>query len=570
MRFLLAARVTDFRSIAKGQVDRFGDVTPLVGFNGSGKSNLLRALNLFFNDVVETGESLNLRRDFREPGRKVKLRIVVEVDLDYGAFGGIRQDFQESLDRLAEGYEVITFRKEWSLDPVTREQVGTLFAGPLPDEMKTVSPENVPFAIRLLNLVRFRYIPNHVHPSQVLRAEEDAIRKLLFDRLGQKKLLSEDTVRQIGTGASDLMKPIREAMKTATGEIGDVELATPGDWRELAWAFGMKLRATQSQSFETLVHGSGIQSVLAYHVLHAIDTTFSGSFGWRKGAVWAVEEPESFLHARLQGELARSFAEYASGPSLQIVLSTHSPAFLGASDSGVYASLDSSGRSEFHVQERGDIIRAAYTSGIAPFAHPLHTGPPKPLLLVEGKTDRDLVVRAYRQSDFACPYEILCLEDFDSTISGGDETATWLKYNREAVEARPEASPIHVLLDWEARDATVSKIERALLPHATSKCLRWPIDLVNPDLSESWVGIERFLSTAFVEYLAQRGILDLVRPDRPERVTWVYGVEKKQLRAAKAQIHTELSVRDSEIDIAPLIAACGWLSAQLKDAPPML
>lgn len=93
MQFLLAARVTDFRSIAKTDLSGFGDVVPLVGLNGSGKSNLLRGLNLFFNDVLEGDEPLDLRRDFREPGRKVKLRTAVEVDLDYEVFDALRKDF---------------------------------------------------------------------------------------------------------------------------------------------------------------------------------------------------------------------------------------------------------------------------------------------------------------------------------------------------------------------------------------------------------------------------------------------------------------------------------------------
>ena len=174
-----------------------------MGLNGSGKSNLLRALNLFFNDVLENDQPFDLRRDFREPGRKAKLRVAVELDLDYSQFDALRDEFRESLEKLSEGYEMITFRKEWTLHPITREQVVTLSAGPLPDELAEVAPENVPFATRLLNCVRVRYIPNHVHPTQILRFEQEANRNLLFDRLGpQQKQLSERAVKQIAAGCS--------------------------------------------------------------------------------------------------------------------------------------------------------------------------------------------------------------------------------------------------------------------------------------------------------------------------------------------------------------------------------
>lgn len=546
-----------------------GDVVPVVGLNGSGKSNLLRALNLFFNDELETGERFALRRDFREPGRKAKLRTAVEVDLDFTVFESLRTEYVEALETLSEGAR-LTLRKEWTLHPVTREEVVTLWAGEEADLLEEVAPENVPYVTRLLHAVRFRYIPNHVHPSNVLREEEDSIRKLLFDRLGKKGILTDVMVKEIAAGAMELMVPISVAMRRATGDIADVQLATPEDWRELAWAFGLKLRASQTQSFEALVHGSGIQSVLAYEVLHALDTSFAGSFGWRKGAVWAVEEPESFLHARLQGELARSFSTYASDHPLQILLSTHSPAFLGAADEGLVVTLDDGGRSEAAKVLRRELLQVAYSSGAVAYAHPLHTGPPKPLLLVEGESDRSLLNRAFDESDLPNPYEILCLHDFDETMQGGDQIAQWLRYHREALEARPEASPVFVLLDWEARPAIITKINASLAGYPTSRCFSWPEDLVNQDLSRNWVGIERFLSTDFVEELPNEIGLDLSVPASGSSVSWKYSVDKKEFLDHKGRIHDLLETQLDPDDIRPLINALPWLSRQLKDAPPLL
>jgi hypothetical protein len=251
MRFVTRVRINDFRSISEADVDDLEDVVPLVGLNGSGKSNFLRALNLFFNDRLEGDEALNLRRDFREPGRKAKLRIAVEVELDYSVFDSLRPEYQEALDRLSEGFPVITIKKEWTLHPITREQVTSFHAGPLSDETKELEPDVIPYVSRLLNSVRFRYIPNHIHPTAILRAESEGIRKLLFDRLGQSGVLSGRAVKQIAAEAAQMMQPIGESLGKATGDIGAVELATPSDWRELAWAFGLRLQATQAQPFET-------------------------------------------------------------------------------------------------------------------------------------------------------------------------------------------------------------------------------------------------------------------------------------------------------------------------------
>src|SRR5439155_20267660 len=127
--------------------------------NASGKSNPMRALNLFFVGMVEQGTPLDLRRDFREPGRQVKLRVQVELDLDYSVFGPLRRELTDALAQLAAGASQITIRKEWTLDPVTREPVTTVYAGATGGGTTLVGPENLPLITRLLNVVRFRYVP---------------------------------------------------------------------------------------------------------------------------------------------------------------------------------------------------------------------------------------------------------------------------------------------------------------------------------------------------------------------------------------------------------------------------
>jgi predicted ATPase len=570
VRFLRAIRVTDFRSITGANISGIGDITPVVGLNGSGKSNLMRALNLFFRDAVEGETPIDLRRDFREPGRQVKLRVAVEMDLDFGVFDALRHELDLSLQELAAGSRQITIRKEWTLDPITREPLVTVSAGRVGGPITVVPPDRMSLVTRLLTPVRFRYIPNHIHPSQVLSAEEDEIRRMLFDRLRKRQILQEQVVTSIGQVATELMQPIIDVMRIATGDVKAVELATPADWRELAWAFGVKLRGTQTQSFDALVHGSGVQSLLAYAILHAIDTSFSGTFGWRKGAIWAIEEPESFLHVGLQEELARLLQSYGSDNPLQIIFSTHATPFLGVAPEGVLAEMDASGRTELRKVDRAELVRTAFTTRVAPYAHALHAGPPKPMLLVEGRSDRDLTLRAFVEAQLANPFDVRALSDLDPTLQGGDEVARWLKYNAAALAARPDTSPVFVLRDWETGQGVVNQIQAALAGHPESRCVVWPSDLTNPDLSPSFVGIEKFLSTAFIEHAAQNLGLPLLAPAVPGNVPWRYDVARAAFLALKGQMHQELTQRNDPADLAPLRLALPWLLRQLADTPPLL
>ena len=87
---------------------------------------------------------------------------------------------------------------------------------------------------------------------------------MLFDRLGKSKSFGDEQIKRIETTAVELMGPILQELQTATGEVQGVELGTPESWKDLVWTFGLKLKGRQTDPFEASVHGSGIQSVLAY------------------------------------------------------------------------------------------------------------------------------------------------------------------------------------------------------------------------------------------------------------------------------------------------------------------
>lgn len=57
-------------------------------------------------------------------------------------------------------------------------------------------------------------------------------------------------------------------------------------------------------------------------------------------------------------------------------------------------------------------------------------------------------------------------------------------------------SPVFVLRDWEARD--VAKYDKFLGEHPYSRAFICADRLTNPQLDESWVGIERYLTTDYL------------------------------------------------------------------------
>ena len=84
MRLIRSVEIQRFRSCERTKIDDVGDLAVMVGPNNSGKSNVLRALNLFFNEETEPDQYLDFDIDFRlRPATKKKksIRVCEEFSL---------------------------------------------------------------------------------------------------------------------------------------------------------------------------------------------------------------------------------------------------------------------------------------------------------------------------------------------------------------------------------------------------------------------------------------------------------------------------------------------------------
>lgn len=552
MRFVQGIRIRDFRSLASVDLADLDNIVPIIGPNGSGKSNILRALNLLFNQHVEADVPIDLNRDFHEPGakRKVKKRIIVEVDLFLGT--GIRKELQAIIEKLAGDTGTVTVARHWTLNPSTHEPQMELRFGPAGEEPRSVSEEDRGLVERLVSSVRFRYISNHVHPTEVLRQEEQNLRRTLFMRLGRSPAFTSEQIERLREAADGLMKPITEELGGSAAQVQNVQLGTPSDWGEVLWLFALQLQAGATGTREAVLHGSGIQSALAYSIVHMLDTNLAGEFGWRRGAIWAVEEPESFLHADLQAQLAESFSRYSNDNTLQIFLTTHNTAFLGVADNGVAVGLSGSA-SDVEIQPRSSLIETALLGGVTPFTHPLHLGSVKPLLIVEGKDDRELLLRAYADVNEICPYDIRAMEDIEPGMQGGvEQIQTYLKNNLSALRARATGSPVIVLVDHEVSDAKIAALNKLLHQHPASACHRMPPSGRTPKLKGDLAGIEAYLSLDFYRAAEKEIGLELIEPSASAEATWTLGIEKAEIGAKKQAVHNLLAERRDPSDIAAI------------------
>ncbi len=508
--------ITDFRSIQNGNIRINHGYLPIIGENNSGKSNILRALNLFFNDEVEPGLPLSLATDFHNPSRRRKKEISITVTFSLPDYFKFHKKIKDGLDNLI-GRD-FTIRKIWSYSAeelpaglVTRFE---LQRGDQP--FQTALGEESSRIQQFLNLIKFRYQPNHIHPSKVLKSEEPELQRALLSRLkrqkGTKSNEYEAIFGKIGLVASELIKPISTNLSKASGQVEDLELSTPQEFGELLFSFSPRLSVQGGDKFDALQHGSGVQSYLTYLMLKFLDTRYDLKFGWQQATVWALEEPESFLHQSLQHKFSEFLAETGESERFQIFCTTHSDVFIRYGQEGIMCQLHNA-KTDWDILPSQGLISNTAKEGITPYIHPLLYSH-RPLLLVEGETDRRYLKLAYRLLSRLNPWIIRDISSLDPEVNlqGIDGLRTYLQANLGAFKTRPLESPVFILVDWSVSKTKINQLEKEVRHHETSAIIKWEEEECNHDLDQSFTGIERALSVGLIQEAEDKGLLRTRRP----------------------------------------------------------
>ena len=259
-------------------------------------------------------------------------------------------------------------------------------------------------------------------------------------------------------------------------------------------------------------------------------------FGWKKASIWALEEPESFLHAGLRSRFSVDLKEYATDKNRQVFCTTHEDDFVRVGTTAWLVDLGA-GQSSVERLTARDALAKSSQERITSFRHPLMESVDQPLVLVEGKWDRVHLLAAYEALGLRPRWKLAAMADIEPELTlGGSSLATYLKMNKSVVGSRPLTAPIFILRDWEDAAGSVTGFSEALSVHDNSSVLCCDPSLVNPELDTSFRGIERYLSTDLI--LKVFAPSELGRPqnaDIPLRMTAskeTYTLRKKELADA--------------------------------------
>lgn len=541
MRLINSVRIEGMRSVENQSLDKISDLTSFVGKNSSGKSNVLRALSLFFNGEIEPNKPLDFARDHFEriPRSRRKKIILISVDFDLPSSFYLRSEFS----KLRKYGGKFTITRKWELDPL-RNVIDHIFLEK--DGLEINNSSDI--ARQFLSLILYRYIPNRSIPSQILREESQEIANSVFMRM---KGSSHGTalLGQLQAAAARMLSNASNSLNNAGAPLEEVSMATPNSIGEMLSMTGFRAKGTHGGIVQDEDWGTGHQAFFLYQVLYALDTNYARFFGWRQATIWGVEEPESALHRDLETRLAGLLRDWTADKNsrLQILQTTHSPIFTMASDVGYWAE-SISGATELTFLPIPELTKAAEQKGVSGWMHPALAFPWNPVVLVEGPIDATALNHAASIAGLD-HLRFLTLPNLeDGEASGKDALINYMRRNNQLISNRQKHAPLLALLDWEVSDQDIKRARAAYGAYGDRLVLRADQNHADTKMGSDFSGIERFYPIEIIEDAYSSNEINIGKASGQP-----YSVSSSQLRQAKGKLLTRLLKINDKNKLRPLI-----------------
>jgi hypothetical protein len=319
---ITALTIRNFRSIL-AFAEATGPLNIFVGQNDEGKSNIIRALDLFFNHDASRGYVFDWNRDYcafavKRKGKADEIAIEIEV----------------TLPASFRNRNPVIWRKTWRRTGLHsdefRHQDGT-----------AVSPKSKIAAF--LKAMRLDYVPAIKGPDyfqSLMGNLHDMLERTVEE---QVRTASGAFTSAINTNTQAILDEIKDRLQLQTS------IALPSNLRDLFTQLEFT-SISGEKPFSLNQRGDGIKVRHIPIVLRwlAHQANYLSAPGRPKTVtVWGYEEPENNLELRRCFELAKEFVDNAA--EIQAFVTTHSPAFYS-----VFRESDPKQVSLFLVEKAGD------------------------------------------------------------------------------------------------------------------------------------------------------------------------------------------------------------------------
>jgi putative ATP-dependent endonuclease of OLD family len=382
--------IENFRGYTNPTIITFNDLTILIGKNDIGKSTVLEALDIFFENRKLDSDDINIQA--RENKESVKLSVVFsnlpsEIDLDAGAKTDLKSEFLLNSDNLLE------IKKDFST--ISKPKTFIVCKHPANDN-----------ANDLLSL-KIRELQKRIKDLNIegdFKANiKNEIRKAIWDNLGDEINLSiteleisQEGVKDIWSKIStelplfalfqsdrkndekdkeiqdplkfaaeialkkhlDVLNDIKKQVEAEVAEIANLTIDKLKEMNkdvasQLSTHFPTELKwhslfspTLTSDNIPMNKRGSGVRRLLLINFFRA-EAERKKKEKNIPSVIYAIEEPETSQHPDWQVKLIEALMDISDNGSAQIITTTHSPSL---------ASLIPVENLRFIYKDKGNII----------------------------------------------------------------------------------------------------------------------------------------------------------------------------------------------------------------------
>ena len=328
MRIIKSVEIRKFRSIFNQKVE-LDNLTIFSGRNNTGKSNVLKALNLFFNEKSGFNQDYDHDKDYNRAytgaaGGKREIEITLHF---YGqGCSALKEDF--SISRKFATFDEVGEYKYHSQDEGVQKNI---------DRGNGKVTRQFTY---FLNKLEYIYVPV-IRDKSFIKELFTLFEKLLEGKNGEKfkKNLSglSDVLSEKSSGISSdfegfLNLKTQATLSTSMNEILSAIVIEVDSGIKIQKSRSKKGESSTGRNHPIFVElfssGDGVLMSYVPHFLSHICKKIN-----KKNFIWGFEEPENSLEFSRTEDLANKFHnDFSASNGSQILLTTHSPAFIQLKD----------------------------------------------------------------------------------------------------------------------------------------------------------------------------------------------------------------------------------------------
>lgn len=360
--------IENFRGYRKPTLIPFNDLTVLIGKNDIGKSTILEALDIFFENRKIDSNDVNI--EARKNKESVKLTVVFsnlpnEIDLDAGAKTNLESEYLLNSDKLLEikkDYSTITKPKTLIVcEHPTNDKANDLLNLKIKELQKRVIDLKIEgdFKASVKNEIRKAIWDNLGAEINLIKSEleisQEGVKdvwnkispKLPLFALFQSDRKNDEKDKEIQEPLKfaaelafkkhlDVLNDIKKQVEAEVAEIANLKIEklkemnedvaselSPHFPTELKW-HNLFTPTLTSDEIPMNKRGSGVRRLLLINFFRA-EAERKKKEKNIPSVIYAIEEPETSQHPDWQIKLVQALIEIAENGSAQVITTTHSP-----------------------------------------------------------------------------------------------------------------------------------------------------------------------------------------------------------------------------------------------------